>query len=262
MATLACFHAHPDDESITTGGVMARAVSEGHRVVLVVATNGEYGETPADLSEGETLAMRRASETAKSAVELGVARVEFLGYADSGMTGWDQNAHTEAFMNAPLDEAAERLAAILREEDVSTLTIYDWHGGYGHPDHIQINRVGLRAAELASIPYVYEATMNREAVMRFMELARSAGQEIEFDANDTDDGTPFGTPEAELTTAVDVTAWVDRKRASMTCHASQITDSSFFLQMPPEAFAQAFGTEWFRRVGAAGGITESWLAGL
>ena len=59
-----------------------------------------------------------------------------------------------------------------------------------------------------------------------------------------------------------MTAWVDRKRASMTCHASQITDSSFFLQMPPEAFAQAFGTEWFRRVGAAGGITESWLAGL
>ncbi len=262
MATLVCFHAHPDDESIATGGTMARAAAEGHRVVLVVATGGEFGESPADLAEGETLADRRAAETDRSAVALGVAKVYRLGYRDSGMTGWAQNAFPEAFMNIPVEVAAEALAAILRAEDAHAVTIYDWHGNYGHPDHIAVHRVGRRAAELAGTPQVYEATMNRDRVMQFAEAARAGGIEMEFDPNDTDDGNPFGMPEAELTTAVDVSAYVGAKRSSMTCHASQITDSSFFLQMPQEAFAAAFGTEWYIRVGAPPGITESWLAGL
>ena len=109
MATLVCFHAHPDDECINTGGSMARAVAEGHRVVLVVATGGEWGEKPDDLAEGESLAERRAKEVAASAAALGAHRVEFLGYEDSGMTGWDQNANPGSFMNASIDEAAARL---------------------------------------------------------------------------------------------------------------------------------------------------------
>ena len=60
-----------------------------------------------------------------------------------------------------------------------------------------------------------------------------------------DDDSEFGTPEALLTTAVDVSGFIEAKRASMACHRSQITDSSFFLQMPPEQFAAAFGTEWY-----------------
>jgi LmbE family N-acetylglucosaminyl deacetylase len=262
MATLVCFHAHPDDESISTGGTMARAHAAGHRVVLVVATGGEHGESPEDLADGEMLADRRRAETLRSAAELGIARVEFLGYIDSGMTGWDQNAHGDSFWNAPVDEAASKLAAILQEESADTVTLYDWHGNYGHPDHIQVHRVGRRAAELAGTPYVYEATMNRDAVVRFMTMAKEMGQDVDFDPNQTDDGNPFGMPEDELTTAIDVTEFVGAKRASMQCHRSQITDSSFFLQMPPEAFAAAFGTEWFIRVGAPGGITEDWLAGL
>ncbi len=262
MATLVCFHAHPDDESISTGGTMARANAAGHRVVLVVATGGEHGESPEDLADGETLADRRRAETLKSAAELGIARVEFLGYRDSGMTGWEQNAHPDSFWNAPVDDAASRLAAILQEENADTVTLYDWHGNYGHPDHIQVHRVGRRAAEVAGTPYVYEATMNRDAVVRFMTMAKEMGQEVDFDPNQTDDGNPFGMTEDELTTAIDVTEFVGVKRASMQCHRSQITDSSFFLQMPPEAFAAAFGTEWFIRVGAPGGISEDWLAGL
>ena len=66
MGTLVCFHAHPDDEVIGTGGTIARAAAEGHRVVLVVATNGEWGERPDDLAEGETLVHRRQAETAAS----------------------------------------------------------------------------------------------------------------------------------------------------------------------------------------------------
>jgi LmbE family N-acetylglucosaminyl deacetylase len=279
MGTLVCFHAHPDDESIQTGGTMALAAAAGNRVVLVVATGGEHGETPDDLGPGETLADRRRVETDRSAVELGIHRVVFLGYEDSGMTGWDQNGHHASFHQAPLDEAAQRLAAILREEQADTLTCYDWHGGYGHPDHIKVHHVGHRAAELAGTPHVYEGTMNRDAIKRQMAAARAAGVSFgpqqdpadagadsgegeEFDVDQTDDGTPFGMPEADLTTAVDVTSVIDAKRRSMTAHRSQITDSSFFLTMPPEMFATAFGTEWFIRKGAPAGIHEDWLAGL
>ena len=267
MATLVCFHAHPDDECINTGGTIARAAAEGHRVVIVVATNGEWGETPDDLGEGETLAARRAKEVAASAAALGASRVEFLGYEDSGMTGWKQNTNAGSFMNAPIDEAAERLATILREENASTLTTYDWHGGYGHPDHIQVHHVGRRAGELAATPYVYEATMNRSAMLQFFESLKEMGIEPGFDPESgTDDGNPVGTLEHELTTAVDVTAFLTQKKASMAAHRSQISDTSFFLQMPEEAYTSAFGTEWFRRssppiVGSTG-PTEVWLGGL
>ncbi|MGZ7008184.1 MAG: PIG-L deacetylase family protein, partial [Ilumatobacteraceae bacterium] len=160
MGTLVCFHAHPDDESISTGGSLARASAEGHRVVVVIATDGAHGEVPDDLAEGETLVDRRRAETTRSAAVLGVHRLEWLGYTDSGMTGWDQNSDPSSFLQAPLDQAAERLAAILREEAADVVTVYDWHGNYGHPDHIKVHTVGHRAAELAGVERVFEATMN------------------------------------------------------------------------------------------------------
>ena len=87
MGALVAFHAHPDDEAIATGGSMARAHAEGHRVVLVVATGGEHGEVPEDLAEGGALADRRRVETMRSAEAPGIDRVVFRGYTDSGMTG-------------------------------------------------------------------------------------------------------------------------------------------------------------------------------
>ena len=110
--------------------------------MLVVATNGDHGEVPDDLAAGETLVDRRKAETARSAEALGIHRVVWLGYADSGMTGWEQNEHEHSFWQAPVDEAAEKLAAVLREESADVLTTYDWHGNYGHPDHVQVHRVG------------------------------------------------------------------------------------------------------------------------
>ena len=166
MATLVCLHAHPDDEAMSTGGTMARAKAEGHRVVLVVATNGEHGEVPEDLRDGETLVDRRRTETAASAAALGVDRVVWLGYRDSGMTGWEQNADPSSFLQADVEEAAGRLAAVLEEESADVLTTYDWHGNYGHPDHVKVHRVGHRAAELAGTARVLEATMNRDAIVR------------------------------------------------------------------------------------------------
>src|SRR5699024_914602 len=144
------FHAHPDDETSGTAGSMARAADQGHRVVLVYGTNGEHGEALADLRPAESVVERRRSEAERSGQILGTARIAWLGYADSGMTGWDAKTAPRAFCNADVDEAAGRLARLLDEEDADVLVCYDWHGGYGHPDHIQIHRVGHRAAKLAA----------------------------------------------------------------------------------------------------------------
>jgi LmbE family N-acetylglucosaminyl deacetylase len=261
--TLVSFHAHPDDEAIQTGGALARAADEGHRVVLVVATKGEHGEVDDGvLDDGESLADRRVRETHDAARILGVARVAFLGFTDSGMAGTPTNDRPGSFWTADIDEAAARLAAILREEDAEVLTVYDEHGGYDHPDHIQVHRVGIRAAELAGTPRVYEATMNRDAVRGFVVEMRSeaeaAGVDLPENLEDPDAIT-MGTPATLITTTVDVATYVDTKRAALAAHASQVDEASFFLAMPPEHFRAAFGQEWFVRRGAPPGTHEDWL---
>lgn len=264
MATLVSFHAHPDDECIVAGGVMRKAFEEGHRVVLVVATRGEVGEVPDGfLDEGEELWQRRVEETHASAEILGAKRVEFLGYTDSGMMGEPRNDEPGTFWQADVEEAAQRLADILREEQADVLTIYDDNGGYGHPDHIQVYRVGVRAAELAGTPRVYQATSNRAEFLRGIEEAVREGRMKPEDLPDFEEGQEFGKPETELTARVDVTDYLTHKRAAMRAHASQISEESFFLSMHDEGFAQAFGIEWFIREGHGPGITETDLmAGL
>jgi LmbE family N-acetylglucosaminyl deacetylase len=254
VATLVTFHAHPDDECIGCGGVMRAAADAGHRVVLVVATGGEHGEIVADvLAPGQTLAERRYEETLESARILGVARTEFLGYVDSGMVGTETNTGPGAFAGADVEEAAGKLAAILREEAADVVTFYDDHGGYGHPDHVQVHHVGKRAAEIAGTPRVYESTMNRDEMRRMIAGAVQAGLMGDGDGPDESDVEAMGTPEAQLTTRVDVTPWIAAKRAAMRAHSSQIAPDSFFLALPDEAFASAFGTEWFLRPGASAG---------
>src|SRR4029453_1379388 len=170
------------------------------RVVLVVATRGEHGEVDADfLPEGEELWQRREKETAEAARILGVERLAFLGYVDSGMMGVPENDAPGSFWSSDVEEAAGRLATILVEESADVLTIYDDHGGYGHPDHIQVHRVGRRAAELAGTPTVFEATMNRDDIGRRRRQAIEAG----VDVGDALEEIDMGTPEAQLTTAVD-----------------------------------------------------------
>jgi LmbE family N-acetylglucosaminyl deacetylase len=263
MATLVSFHAHPDDECITCGGVMRKAADEGHRVVLVVATRGENGEVPDGfLADDELLWQRRVIETNESAKIVGASRVEFLGYVDSGMMDTPTNDAPGAFWRADVEQAAAELAEILREESADVLTCYDDHGGYGHPDHIQVHRVGMRAAELAGTPRVYQATMNRDHMIRGMRAMAESG-ELVGDVPDLEESEQFGTPESEITAAVDVTAYLDVKRAAMRAHASQISEESFFLAMPDDGFRHAFGTEWFIRPGHGPGITETdIMAGL
>ncbi len=243
MATLVSFHAHPDDEAIACGGTLAMAASAGHRVVLVTATAGECGEVPDGfLAPGETLGERRQKELAEAAAILGAARVEILGYRDSGMIGTKNNQDPSCFWQTPVDEAAVRLARILAEERPDAFTVYDEYGNYGHPDHIQVHRVGMRAAALAGVPVV-QATINRDHVRRGIEAQRLAGRDV-TELPDLDAG-PFGMPEEVITHRADVRSVIARKRAAMQAHASQIPETSVFLAMPDEAFTDAFGTEWF-----------------
>jgi LmbE family N-acetylglucosaminyl deacetylase len=251
VTTIVWLHAHPDDEALLTGGSMRRAAEEGHRNVLVVATNGDHGEVPDDLAPGETLVDRRRAETEASAAVLGVDRVVWLGYADSGMNGWPQNDHTDAFMRTPVDHAATRLADLLRDERAGVLVTYDWHGNYGHPDHVAVHRVGHRAAELAATPVVFEATLDRDALRAMAAAFRAARPDDEpFEVDGpTDDGNPLGMPAEAITHVADVRAHVAVKRQAVACHRSQVTDTSFFMQLPDELFVLGFGIEWFIRVG-------------
>ncbi len=249
MATLVSFHAHPDDEAIPTAGTLAKAAKEGHRVVLVFATKGEHGEV-ADgfLEPGESLADRRVEEVQRSAEILGASRVEFLGYVDSGMMGTPENDVPGSFWQADIDEAARRLADILQDEHADVLTVYDDHGVYGHPDHIQVHRVGVRAAELAGTRRVYESTANRDEVIKGFQEAGAMGVELPGDIT-PEAFKDFGVTDAEITTVVDVRDFLDVKRASMKAHASQIHDTSFFLSIPDEFFARAFSQESYIRRG-------------
>jgi LmbE family N-acetylglucosaminyl deacetylase len=255
MATLVAFHAHPDDECLGQAGTIAKAVDEGHRVVVVYATRGEVGQV-ADglLAPGESLVDRRAAEAQRSAEVLGTARIEWLGYRDSGMMGTADNDDPSCFWRAGVDEAAERLAAILRDERADVLTIYDENGNYGHPDHIQVHRVGVRAGELASTPQVLEMTMSREHIRGMLEQAVAAGVDLGGDLPDFDDpNLVLGVPDALITTRVDVRTWADRKLRAMRAHESQVRDMAPFLAMAPEQFAEVLGLEFYIRRGAPPG---------
>jgi LmbE family N-acetylglucosaminyl deacetylase len=239
--TLVSFHAHPDDEAMLTGGTLARAAAAGNRVVLVVATAGEAGLTGAG---SDALGVRRTKELQRSAELLGCQRLVLLGYSDSGMA-----AEHRGFAAAPLDEAATRLADVLRAEAADVLTIYDRVGGYGHPDHRQVHRVGSRAAELAGTPVVLEATVDRRVLIRVLRLAWWT-RLVPAGFSPTPVRSMFSDP-AEITHRVDVRRYIDTKRSAMAAHQSQTTGGStertvaFCLRLPRWLFRRAFGTEWF-----------------
>ena len=250
---------------------MRKAADEGHDVHLVTATRGEHGEPkPGVLNEGEQLWERRVKEVEEAAGILGCASFQFLGYEDSGMIGEPTNGNTNCFWQADIEEAAQRLAEILRAVEADVLTIYDPHGLYGHPDHIQVHRVGLRAAEIAGVAHVYEATVSREDAIESMRehgLDENAvdpdSDEHEVDENGIDEH--FGVPRAEIRYVIDVSAQLGAKRAGLHAHRSQIDESDFFLSVSDDVFQQIFGREFFAITndGDVGGPTEvAMLPGL
>jgi len=258
--TLVSFHAHPDDEALLTAGTLAKAAAAGHRVVLVTATAGERGLTSQDVREAGPLHERRLGELRAAARLLGCARVECLGYPDSGLDPRTpgvapQDAHEDRDGRGPgfavrdVEEPARRLAALLREEGAHVLTTYDPTGGYGHPDHIQVHRVGARAAVLAGTPVVLEATVDRRQLVRAARLVHRFPRV-------PDDFSPARlaqayTPSEQLTHRIDVGAVIWDKRAAMAAHVSQgaadtgLRTLQVFLKLPGPLYRRAFRYEWF-----------------
>lgn len=256
--TLVSFHAHPDDEALLVAGTLARAAAEGHRTVLVMATDGAAGLTAtATLTGGDGLASIRHRELTEAAAALGIAEVVDLGYADSGDDARAPAAGGRApFASADVEQAAQRLAEILARERAEVLTTYDRTGGYGHPDHRQVHMVGARAAELAGTPLVLEATVDRARLRRTLRLiAWLPGLPAGFRA---DLSTCYCVP-ADLTHRIDVRRYVGAKRAAMAAHASQASADTgrrtlaFCLRLPGWLYRRTFGYEWFREVGRAPG---------
>ena len=253
------FHAHPDDEAIFTGGTIDLLTASGRRVVLVTATGGENGARTSAAAEGE-LTRQRTAETDRAATVLGVDRVEFLGYRDSGMLGDAANTARNAFWSADEEEAADRLTRILVEERAAALVIYDQVGIYGHPDHVQAHRVGSRAARRCGIAGVYEVTVDRE-YLHFVEthLVVEAGMPGSASSQPGELGlaaSSLGVPTVVVTTTIDVRSVLDKKRAAMAAHASQIPETASAMRLPTDAFAAVYGYEWFVRRGPPGPLDD------
>src|SRR6266478_3422484 len=247
MATLLLVHAHPDDEAISTGGVMLKARHDGHRVVLVTATRGEVGEihNMDEASSRPRLGEIREKELEDAARILGVNRGEFLGYRDSGMVGTSDNANPASFHQAPLAEAAGRLVKILREERPEVVVTYAEDGTYGHPDHIKAHHVINAALDLLEKEgwrprKLYYTVIPRSALKAFAEsLPEEARQ-------DNIGSRIQGTPDELITTKVDVGDYVDRKRAAFAAHVSQNDPNSWFANMADQIYRLAFGTEYYQ----------------
>ncbi|MEV0257383.1 N-acetyl-1-D-myo-inositol-2-amino-2-deoxy-alpha-D-glucopyranoside deacetylase [Streptomyces sp. NPDC050732] len=264
-------HAHPDDESITTGATMAKYAAEGAHVTLVTCTLGEEGEViPAELAHlaadrEDSLGAHRIGELAAAMKEVGVTDHRFLGgpgrYRDSGMMGTEQNDRPGSFWSADLDEAAAHLVEVVREVRPQVLVTYDPDGGYGHPDHIKAHRVAMRAAELAADPAfradlgaphtvskIYWNRAPRSVVEeRFRWLAGALGH------------SPFGSPAAvadvpgvtddeRITTEIDGRAFKAAKTAAMAAHVTQITVSGPLFVLSNQLAQPVFDVEYYELV--------------
>ena len=247
--TLMVVHAHPDDECLSTGGILARYTEEGIRTVLVTCTNGEQGDDHGGVKPGEpghddaAVAERRLAELRESVAHLGIDHLELLGYRDSGMDGWETNAHPEAFTNVPVEVAATKLAALMEHYRPQVVVTYDetGGGGYGHPDHVQTHRITVAATESTGIPdKLYYTAIPRSAIKRMFEMMRDNG----VDLGDFQPSDDFGTPDDRVTAIIDVSPYVERKLKALKAHESQ-GENIFLLRMPEEAQQQAFSHEAF-----------------
>ena len=213
----------------------------------------EEGHDADDVAEIDKHELDKAVEI------LGISRSVRLGYRDSGMMGWPQNEDPGAFWSTPINEAAERLAAILMEERPQVVVTYNEHGFYGHPDHIQAHRITMSALSLID----YEPTLYFNAIPNsIMAIMRERWEREEREQREADaakgierprarderrGSIEMGTPDDEIGAAIDVSSATDVKYDALAAHHSQVGES-FWMKMSREEFRQAMGTEWFVRV--------------
>lgn len=233
-STILSLHAHPDDEVMLTGELLAKANAKGLRTVVVYGTRGEAGETGLDLGR-ETLGQRRATEARAACAVLGVDRVEFLDYVDSGMAGTPTNDQADAFCAADPAVVAATVAELVSDEDLLAVVGYDQNGTYGHPDHLQVHRVAHALASLLPVPWLLDATYHREYLAG---LPDSDGR--------LDPG--YASAEAELTHFVQGEEWFRAKMDGVKCHSSQARKGTSRASKPRrtiDGWRARHGTEWF-----------------
>lgn len=280
--TLMAVHAHPDDECLGTGGCLARYRHEGMRTVLVTATNGEEGEIvdpqmdPAEVKP--KLGDVRLEELKCSCRHLGVEASYLLGYRDSGMIDTPANAHPACFAQADLDEATGRMVHLMRHIRPHVVTCYNEHGGYGHPDHIQVNRVTVAAfhaagdvsryPDIGPAPWqpqkLYYLAYPRSYILTRYDVMRSMGEETPMDRPDFDPSR-VGTPDEDITTRVDIRAFIGRKVDALRCHRSQVAPDWWYFRIPPDILRDKFNEECFIRVAShvsVNGLEDDLFAGL
>lgn len=247
MATVAFFHAHPDDEAIFTGGTIVRLVQAGHTVAVVMATSGGLGRA-ADQPLDEV----RSAELAESCSILGVHHVVSLGHADSGIA---ERLAIGSFATIDLDVVASQLADVLVNLGATELVGYDNGGIYGHPDHLQVHQVAHRAAARVGIETVYDATVDRE-YLHFVDTHL-----IDHAQESLPHAGPIGLPTVMISATVDVRAQLMAKRSAIASHRSQVAHTSSVMQLSPASFEGVYGFEWYVRHGPTGvidALAEPW----
>src|SRR4051812_21668133 len=241
---------------------MARYADEGVRTVIVTCTGGEAGDilNPAmDLPGNlERMPELRREELAKALEILKVSSHHWLGYRDSGMPDTETNKHPDAFANAPLDEAAGRLARIIRAERPQVVLCYDETGGYPHPDHIRDHEVTMAAVDAAADPerfpgagepwqvlkVYYFASFGRRRIRRMHDALVERGLESPFgEWMKSWETSPDARPELEVTTQIHVAEWLAQARDALIAHATQIDPNSFWFALPDEAMAEIYPWE-------------------
>ncbi|HEV2374149.1 MAG TPA: PIG-L family deacetylase [Streptosporangiaceae bacterium] len=252
--TLMAVHAHPDDESSSTGGVLATYSSQGIRTVVVTCTNGEFGDAPGGVKPGEdghdaqAVAQLRLAELRQASKILGVSDVETLGYHDSGMAEWEYKGRPEAFCNVPLGDVVSRVSGLIQQYRPHVVISYDAEGMYQHPDHVHAARAAEAAVAATGIPAKFYLTAMRPSSWRKVwEALAALGEDVPGPREVTEEmRAQMAAAERRITTTVDIRAVLDRKREALFAHSSQISES-WFAKIPAEVAQEAFGVENFIR---------------
>jgi N-acetyl-1-D-myo-inositol-2-amino-2-deoxy-alpha-D-glucopyranoside deacetylase len=269
-------HAHPDDETTTTGATIARYRSQGLPVTLVTCTRGERGEDVTlgvpiytDDEKADQLGRQRVAELDGATRALGLADARFLGGAgawwDSGMADAPV-PHPRAFSAGDLDEQTAQLVAIVREVRPQVIVTYDERGGYGHPDHIRAHDVAVAAFEAAADPAafpaagpVWQVSKLYAAVIPFSRMRRAAkilaaappngGSPLQALADAPEDtpaeAVPFAVPDELVCAQIDAREWIGAKAAAMRSHRTQMAPDSWFFALADEPGAD-FAREYYR----------------
>jgi N-acetyl-1-D-myo-inositol-2-amino-2-deoxy-alpha-D-glucopyranoside deacetylase len=267
--SLLLVHAHPDDESISTGATMAKYAAEGARVTLVTCTLGELGEIiPPGLRHlfPDELGQHRIVELARACEALGVNDHRFLGgegrYRDSGMMGLPDNDDPRCFWQADVEEAAQALAKVIDEVEASVIVTYDDSGYYGHPDHIQAHRVTKRALELTGEAggaggtgaggggrgkaKLYATAMPRSVLAQAVKLPGDSWFTRTTDLS-------ASVPDDQVTTEIDGGGYLDAKRAAMRAHETQITVDGEYFALSNDFGQRILGSEYYTQLAGPGG---------